>query len=311
MTSPTYLRAPAALFLAAACLATEARATLLVYEGFTGYTAGALEAQKPNANTVGLDKNVGYYDGAATSRAGGYTFTPAGLTLGSLATSGGALAYTSSTNVIGADITLGTSPFTGTLWTSYLVQISTRGSTASDGVVMRVGDSPNDVNDIRYNTWADSRGTSSTGATTSPNVAVTYAASTPTNTAASLALGSTYIIIGRFTGVGTTSGAATVWALTESQFASFIGAGGNEAALAGTSVTATATHTNASGTRNFITTDALALITAGGTGTIDEIRFGSALTDVTPTAAIPEPSAAAALAGLGALFAASRLRRRR
>ena len=141
-------------------------------------------------------------------------------------------------------------------------------------------------------------------------MAVTYAASVPTNSTAALTLGTTYIIIGRFTGVGTTSGTSTVWALNATQFANFIAAGGTETALANTSVTATATQTPASALRNFITTDAFALITAGGTGTLDEIRFGSALADVAPSA-VPEPSAAAALAGLAGVLAVSQSRRRR
>ena len=303
MIHPIGLRVSTAVLLAAACVVTKARATLLVYESFTGYNAGALENQKPNDNTVGLDKNVGYYDGAATSRAGGYTFTTTGLSLGSLAASGGALSYTTTTNVIGADISIGASPFTGTLWTSYLVQMTTRGSGSSDGSLLRVGDSPSDNADIRYTSWADSRAGSN-------NVAVSYAGTTGNNGNTALALNTTYIIISRFTGVGTSSGVATLWALNEPQFAAFLAAGGTESALAGTSVTATASHTNTSGTRNLITSDAFALVTVNGTGVFDEIRFGSSLADVTPTA-VPEPSAAVAIAGLAALFVASRPRRRR
>ena len=308
MIRPNGLRASTALpLVAAACLATEARASLLVYESFTGYTSGTLEGQKPNANTTGLDKNVGYYDGAATSRAGRFTLTT-GLSLGSLAVSGGALAYATGTNVIGADISIGAA-FTGTLWTSYLTQITTRGSLLGDGALLRVGDSPSDSSDIRYTSWADSRG-GLTGALPTPNLAVGYAGTTPSNSDGSLTLGITYIILGRFTNVGASSGVATLWALDQTQFAAFLAAGGTESALAGTSVTATATQNNPSTARNFITTDAFALITANGTGVFDEIRFGSSLGDVAPIA-VPEPSNATAFAGLAALLATFLPRRRR
>lgn len=289
--------------LAVACIASSAssHAALLVYEGFTGYSAGTLETQKPNANTTGLDKNAGYYDGASPSRAAGFILTT-GLSFGSLSTSGGALSYvanpiTLNINVIGADISIGTSPFTGTLWTSYLTRITTRGGSSGDGSLLRVGDSPNDTADIRYTSWSDSR-------TNSADVAVSYATANGNNGAGSLLAATTYIIISRFTGVGTGSGVATLWALNESQFSAFLTAGGDETtlnALSGTSVTATASHTNASGTRTFETGDAFSLVTVNGTGVFDEIRFGSSLADVTPTA-IPEPASTATLAGLAALL---------
>lgn len=288
---PRVARAVAAIITLAA--AFPSRATLLVYEGFSGYTAGALEGQNPNANTVGLDQTVGYYDGAATSRAGGYSLTT-GLSLGSLSTSGGALAYTTATNVIGADINIGATPFTGTLWTSYLVRLSTRGGGAADGTLLRIGDSPSDNSDIRFTSWSDSR-------LGSNNVATSYSTATGNNGTAPLVLNTTYIIIASFTRVGSSlssgnPGVATLWALNETQFADFITNGGNETALAGTSVTATATHSTTSGTFTFVTGDATSLVTVNGTGVFDELRFGSSLADVTP---IPEPAATTAVMGFG------------
>lgn len=304
-----FLRSAAVFILAVVTTAVPVRATLLVYEGFNGYTAGQLAAQAPNTNTVGLNQSVGYYDDAATSRAAGFTLTT-GLSFGSLTTNGGAMAYTSGTNVIGADIALGSSPFTGTLWTSYLVKISTQGSGAGDGSLFRVGDSPADTADIRYTSWADSR-------TSSTAVATSYSTATGANGTASLTLNTTYIIIASFTRVGSSlssgsPGVASLWALNETQFANFIANGGTEAALLGTSVTATATHSTTSGTLTFVTGDATSFVTVAGTGVFDELRIGSTLADVTPTA-VPEPAATAAIMsiGCGLFFLRRRETRRR
>ncbi len=291
----THFLRPAVTFaLAVIVTAMPARATLLVYEGFNGYTAGQLATQNPNANTIGLNQSVGYYDDAATSRAAGFTLTT-GLSFGSLATNGGAMAYTSGTNVIGADIALGASPFTGTLWTSYLVKISTQGSGAGDGSLFRVGDSPADTADIRYTSFADSRSSSTT-------VATSYSTASGSNGTASLTVNTTYIIIASFTRVGSSltagnPGVATLRALNEAQFATFLASGGDEAALLGTTVTATATHSTTSGTFTFVTGDATSFVTVNGTGVFDELRIGSSLADVTPTA-VPEPSTTAFIVGI-------------
>lgn len=288
-------------------LASPARATLLVHEGFTGYNAGTLAGQSPNQNTTGLGP-AGYYDGATISRAGGYTLQ-AGLTFGSLATSGGALAYGTAINVIGADIDIGGTAFQGTLWSSYLVKFTaTQASGDGDGALLRIGDSPNDTADLRYSSWADSRNSST-------RIGTAYSGSTAINGDAALAVGTTYILISRFTRVGSVASSvspatATVWALNETQFGNFIAAGGDEAALVGTSVTATATQQVTSGSKNFVTGDAISLVTVNSAGVFDEIRFGSTLADVTPLLAIPEPAAAAALSAFTALAFCAGVRRR-
>jgi hypothetical protein len=303
---PNFLRALCALILTGLATIVPANATLLVYEGFNGYSTGALAGQKPNGSTVGLDTTVGYYDDAG-NRTSGYTIQSGGLTLGSLQTSSGALSYTAGTNVIGADINIGVSPFTGTLWTSYLVKLSSQGGGTGDGSLFRIGDSPADNADIRYTSWSDSRSNSTA-------VATSYSSTTGNNGSASLDLNTTYIIIASFTRVGAnlsagSPGVATLWALNSTQFANFLTNGGNEAALAGTSVTATATHSTTSGTLTFVTGDATSFVTVNGTGVFDELRIGSALADVTPTA-IPEPAATTALVGLAAALCTVRRKRR-
>lgn len=295
-----FLRLLIGSLLTGAALLAPAHATLLVYEGFAGYTAGQLVGQNPNANTIGLNTSVGYYDdGVSTTRTLNYTLQTTGLTFGSLATGGGALAFSAGTNVIGADISIGATAFTGTLWTSYLVNLSARGTAANDGAVIRIGDKPSDSSGGHFNSWADAR-----PAVASTNVAVSNGTTAPTtNGTAALSLNTTYIIINSFTAVGSplsagTPGVAKLWALTESQYSAFLSAGGDEAALNAASVTATATNTVTSGTFTFSSNDSFALVTVNDAGTYDELRFGSSLADVTP-AAVPEPAATAAIMGLG------------
>lgn len=302
------------LLLPVAALATmpNVRASLLVYEGFNGYTIGKLEGQIPNANTTGLDtiSTKGYYDGATTSRAGTFTAQASGLTFGTLATSGGSMGFTTGTNVIGADIEIGSTAYTGTLWNSYLITFTAKGTaqTGGEGAVLRVSAAPNDNTNSRFNSWADSRsGTSNTQA-------VGYAA-TGVDGSGTLALNTTYIIIGKFTNVGVTlspsvQGVATQWALTESQFAAFLAAGGDEAALGSVTITGMSTQTVSSGTTNiFSSASAFAFVSVNDSGTFDELRYASTLAEVVPTN-IPEPSSAAALAAL-AIGGAALLRRRR
>jgi hypothetical protein len=266
-------------------------ATLLVYEGFNGYTAGSLKDQKPNDFTVGLDKSVGYYDGAAISRAANYTLEATSLTFEGLQTSGGALKFVTGTNVIGADLAV---THQGTLWSSYLVNLSFKsGANAGDGATIRIGTTPSDSSTANhFNSWADSRAGSTA-------VAVGYN-STGTNGTGSLALNTTYVIINRFTNVGGASGGtATLWALTETQFDSLIKNpnGINESTLAGTSVTATASHT-ATGNFLFSSSQAFGIVTVNDAGVYDELRFASTLAEVIPTT-VPEPATTALIAGIG------------
>ncbi len=299
---PTRILRPAVIFvLAVIATALPARATLLVYEGFNGYTATGtrLDTYKPNANTVGLDTGVTYYDGGG-ARTANYTLDAASLSLGTLQTTGGSLKFISGTNVIGADLNLA-SAFTGTLWSSHLVRLTTLGTSNGNGAVLRVGTTPSESTNGYFNSFADSRADSNTA-----NVSIAYGpagTSQPNNGTAPLATNTTYIIISRFTNVGATlssgtTGVATLWALTESQFTAFINSGGTEAALAGTTVAATATQTIISGNYAFSSNQAFGLVTVGDAGTYDEIRFGSTLGDVTPTV-IPEPAVTAVIMGIG------------
>lgn len=287
--------------------ASTSRGSLLIYEGFD-YTAGStLNAITPNASTIGFDQSTAY----AGTNVGNYTVQSGSLTFGSLQTTGGSVAFPTGTSVASGKLSLASS-YTGTLWSSYLVTLSTRStSLTTDGALMRISDSTGNAGE-RFNSFADSR----SGST---NVAVGYDA-TSTSTGNPLTLSTTYIIIAKFTNVGTgltttTTGQSSIWALTEAQFGNFILGGGTEAYLNSATVTGTATGVTArgsdanvtSGTYSLTTGNFAALVAVNDVGAFDELRFGTTLVDVTP---IPEPAALGVIAGASVL-AGSLLRRRR
>lgn len=103
MEKPAFL--PGALLLA---LSLPSPAALLLYEGFTGYTAGTnLENLAANANTTGIAMTGGatYGNGSGSNPPDGLVITNSGISFGSLITSGGAITFDSGTNVASIGIT--------------------------------------------------------------------------------------------------------------------------------------------------------------------------------------------------------------
>lgn len=285
------------------------KAALLVYEGFNYNTGTTLIGTAPNASTVGLDTASAY----ASTQTGVFTVVE-GLSFGGLATSGNAVRITSGVGVASAKMNLETTSFSGTLWSSYLVNITTKGGTAGDGSALRISNTTANSSE-RYQSLADSRNNSG-------NVAANYGAgNVGTNATSGLINGTTYLMIARFTRVGSTlttgaEGVATVWALTVDQFSSFVAAADGEAWLNSASVStgangvsAKAAHTLGSFSGNDFQTGRFAqLVSVNSNVTFDEVRFGSSLADVTP---IPEPATAALLMGLVAVGSVCVRRRRR
>jgi hypothetical protein len=276
------------LALAAFCtllFSQSAPAALLVYEGYNGYGSGTLSGKTPNMNTVGLDQGVAYAGNGPQH----YTLQPNSLAFSpNFLTSGGSVSFIGTSAVAAAQMELA-SPYLGTLYHSYLVNLSTFGSQASDGAQTRIGtDATTGGN--RFFAAADNRnGANTTG--------VSYSTSTQNGTVG-LTAGTTYLLIGRYTRVGSglssgNPGVATLFALTAEQYDSFLLGGGNDSYLDGATINNTSSGitdrisiSHTSGTFNFQDNFFMQLVSVGTAGSFDEIRYGSSLADVTP---IPEP----------------------
>lgn len=290
-------------------------ATLLVYEGFTGY-GSTLTDTAPNANTIGLD-TANYT--AGSGQLARFTVLSSGLTFGSLLTSGGALSSSSSTAVATVRLDLSGGDHTGTLWSSYLVRFAASPASGSTNYAyLRALETTNATSE-HFASYADSRYKSPD----STEVGVSYGAGSGSDSVAlggaTLAGNTTYILISRFTNVGTplsseNPGVATTWALTEAQFEAFVEAGRSESYLdsgsIGSTFTAKATSLKTTpGTYTFKKDSYVSLLASGLAGTtLDEMRWGGTLADVTP---IPEPASLALLAGLGGLGIVAFRRRHR
>lgn len=304
---PSFFLRPLLLVIAGLGLPSLSNASLLIYEGFDYAAGSTLSTIKPNASTVGFDQSTLY----AGTGAGNYTVQAASLSFGALQTTGGAVSITTATTSV-ASGRLSLASYTGTLWSSYLVSLTAQGSGAGDGALMRISSNTANTGE-RFNSFADSR----SGST---NVAIGYdATSSPTGN--SLTLSTTYIIISKFTNVGTglsggTPGQASTWALTEAQFGKFLLGGATESYLNTVSITGMETGVSARGTDANVTASTYslatgsfaALVSVNDTGTFDELRFGTSLADVTP---IPEPAATGLVAALGMAAGAVFFRRRR
>lgn len=318
-------------FVISLVTAPEVHAALLVYDGY-GYVEGtSLNGTVPGANTVGLGSTA--YGGTAANN---YTVNANSLTFSNLATTGGSISFTTGTNAVvgtvqfgagtstpyvGADVYLGTATtYTGTLYNSYLVKLNTT-PTTSTTVEGRVSDSTAALGQ-RFISAADSRVTTNG---TRPSVSYDNSDASggiPTLTTTPLGTIETYLMISKFTGVGSTltdvnQAFATLYILTASQFDSFIAAGGTESYLdaatigsSGTQITGRATdgNNNTSGTPDFGNGDFVQYLTISSSGTIDETRYGTTLADVIPL--IPEPSSFA-LSAIGSLLVVLRRNRYR
>ncbi len=284
-----------------------ARAGLLVYEPFQDYAAGALEGQTPNDNTIGLDKSVPY---VKTPSVGSESLVT-GLTLGSLKTAGGA-EWVSTGSPAGTLVyvaaKLNHAPsFSGTLYSSYLVNIGSFSSDFGGLTTLLVNDYATTDSNRRFYAEADGR-----TATNAPGVRYTSTDEAVGSTA--LTTGATYLVLSKFTNVGVSlsgvdPGVATLWTLTLDQFADFVAAGRLETWLdTSGNVQNRATISQISGTYDFDSSDYVRMACYAKSGsafeqaTFDEIRYGTELTDVTPV--VPEPGTLTLLTIGGAIIAA-------
>lgn len=309
-------------FCAVGALATASlsHATLLVYDGFA---SDGLEGSLVNGESMVARTISGGAIGVVGNYGRGGSGTPIwnsqGLTFSNLIVSGGMATLTTTTSAT----TLGgafanTINHTGTLYHSYLVNLSTGGGTGT--MYSRVNGTSGATSDPHFIASADAA-----GASTVPNVA--YGTTTGTSAAGSstMAANTTYLVVARYTNVGSTlttenPGVATLWVLTESQFDFFqiggftdaafdlasVGTGNNQIFAKATSTQTTGGFSfSGNGTGNMSYNFFWTLPNADALFAVDEIRYGTTLDSVMP---IPEPGTLALIA-IGLAVILFRLRR--
>lgn len=302
---------PALLCVAAFLSGPCADAALLVYEGYNGYTPGAMGSTgptgnaNPNGNTIGLDKAVAY----APTSVSNYTFTDTPMTFGSLPVSGGSLTFNGGTAIIAGELDF-TNPAAGsTLWNGYLIRITTRGAGSGDGFHSRVATNTG-TGGVHFQSYPDNRGTTTTEA------GIRYV-DTQQLAGASLTLDVDYFILSSFTNAGTTlsagtPGVATMYAFNLAQFGNLMAATNREDYLAAlsqgtgdTNATIKVSQSVTSGSQTFTNTQFVHFVSVNMSGSVDEMRWA---TDLESLLTIPEPGTAT----LGLLaFASAAFRRKR
>ena len=281
-----------------AAAVSQSAADLVAYQGFDGYAAGPLPGQTVGANVQGLDP-AGVITSAGTG-ANANVFEATGLTFSNLVTGGGSGLYSDATgrpSYIGFAYNGPT--VTGTLYSSYLVRLATTQNSASVASLRVNATATTGGAGSYFHTYADSVGNTFTGSQYDANNLNT--ASTTT-----LATGTDYVVIGRFTRVGMplaagTPGQATTFVLSAAQFDFFKDGGFTDAeldtALIGTgpaNVTSRVSDAPVnSGTFTLTSGNGIQFGPGNGatsqTVAYDELRFGTTLDDVLPVAEDPEP----------------------
>lgn len=263
---------------------------------------------------TGLTGNWAVANGGASASS---AYVATGLTFGdSFTTSGGALRLTAASNqtaFVGAALATPTTPVTGNLWSSYLVSFTTLVASANGSSTQRLntaGATSTAAGDTKFLSLADGPNTA--------QPAVDYAGNTGlTSSNFTLTVNTTYLIVSKFTNVGTlvnsgNPGVASQWVFTQTQYENWLAGGAVEAQLGSfASSSITQSHT-VSGTNTFAGYAQFGNWAqgAGNTQTVvfDELRYGTTLADVMAT--IPEPAAFALLLGFGSLGCAALHRRR-
>ncbi|WFB35224.1 hypothetical protein P3T73_13745 [Kiritimatiellota bacterium B12222] len=284
--------------------ASSIQAAILVSENYdskaTGTLANSSSGQDASLGSIGLTGDYDFNgDGAGQNLnvvAGGLAFSTyssasgnslQATSFGTKGTGGVAVAQLS----LAAD-------YTGTLYSSYLINFSSIASGSGAGYTRITSTSGATSGASRLSLRADA----ATNNVITPGVS--YDNSSVVDGMNNLAIDTTYMMIGRYTNVGTalsgsTEGVATMFALTADQWDSFIAGGGDDAYLDGASVgtgsgqiSAWAEDTATAGTFSFANGDFVqTVVAASSSGTetfrIDNMLYGTSLADV---AVIPEPS---------------------
>ena len=310
------MKNPAILPVAAACgllSLASASGDLLLYEGFNGYTSGALAGKTP-VNTTGLDTSVTITNGGNAPAAN--EFNAAGLSFGRLLVSGGSGRFNSPNGSSNAQTYIGytyTGPtVTGTFYTSYLARIE---ATQSSNSIVSLRCNGTSVGTLGGS--GSSYFVSMADYQSGVGPGNQYDASSgTTGSSAALALNTTYLVIGRYTEVGSTlsanvPGKGTTFILTADQLDYFRHEGFTDAELDAApvgpdpgsifarvndaEVTSSVTTSYPGGFNRFASGNGIQFaIGNAGTGNpqtagYDEMRAGTTLEDVLPLNNDPEP----------------------
>ncbi len=261
------------------------QASLLVYEGnnYGGVDLNSMAGITTNATGLTGDYSQTFASGGLTR------YKEAGLSFGSnfLSTSGGKVLMYAPSGYVTLNINLDVSAVSGTLYSSYLGQMT---SIVSNGLfAQRVEKISDGVQS--FVSELDGRNVTS-------GPAVAYGNVTSTTVDGPIVADETYLVLARFTNVGGVSGGvADQFVFNLDDYDSWFTAGAEEGNL-GTYATFTAS--NSLGTqRDFSSLSKIQYSTSplgGGqeSGYIDELRYGTTLADVV---AVPEPSSLLLMAG--------------
>lgn len=303
---------------------------------YTPFDYGLTDGVTLNGVPTGVSGLAGNWAALAPAQA---QYSTTGLSFGSnfATTSGGALKLTALAtggnvnSFLGAAFSLTPGTVTGTLWNSYLVQWSAFSDILTAQTTLRTSGAATSNSNSYFRSQAEADKTDTLGG----KPAISYSTATTTNPPATpfaYDLGTTYLILNRFTNVGTalsptTTGLGTLWVFTQSGYDSWVAAGATEAdldlPLSETSyfsfktdsspATTGATTGVPTGTYVLDSTRFMQFLqstTASGTvnpvSFIDEMRYHSSLSDIV----VPEPgSAGLLLGGIATLFLVVRRRR--
>jgi hypothetical protein len=287
---------------------TSSQAVLLVYEGFN-YGGSDLASLSGVATTA--TGYSGNYATAGASGAAGYEST--GLTFSSnfYATANGAANLTTpagnTSAILGGTLSIGGAQ-TGDIYSSYLVNYGTKEAVFSGAAAqLRVSDLQTSGSNNRFLTFADN------GTNLSNGVSFSGAS---TNGSQTLVDGTTYLMVAKYTNVGTigATGTATLWLFDSASYDLWFSGGASEAALdtfalggplVSTGITTTAIHTFTNGDFTQFTLSGTANALAQSIF-YDELRYGTTLEDVVM---VPEPSTYALMLGGLLLFLVVRRKR--
>lgn len=303
-------------FLLSLSAAPVVSAALLVNETYDNYTpinflttGPTLDA--PAANALGL---TGTYVVNNPGGGNGYSFASGGLAFADYnAANGGKLIYRSNTGgtTLAAQLSISSS-VTGTLYSSYLVNIDVANTNTGGFTEIRVAPAVDTGGaGTRFRSQPDSMVNNMNG----PGIG--YSGTTgPGSVSTALTPNTTFMVISRFTNVGQslsagTPGTGTIFVLNESQYLAFKAASFAESYLDTGAVTARVSSTaiTSGDSLEFASGNFIQIGGIGSSGTItyiDSLKFG---TDLTSVVVIPEPSAAVLMV-LGSVAGLARRRRK-